>query len=259
MKHFPFVYRLLVGLGLLPATKSEHTPGLTADCPPASGGYAKDVVFETITHKLKDIMLDMAKLTSSDYLIDLGSGDGRIVIGAAKRGTRALGIEFNTNLVTIARCAAIQEGVAESATFENADIFKSDFSKASVITMYLLPDLNLKLRPKILDLKPGTRILSCSFGMADWQPDRTAGSAYFWIVPAKVDGIWKLENGQIRFDQQFQRITGVLSLEKDLKLIGKLEGNQISFTAGDQEYIGTVSDNIISGTHDQGSSWKATR
>src|SRR6478672_7317586 len=141
---------------------------------PTVGQQGKDVVWVPTPQALVNKMLDMAKVTPSDYLMDLGSGDGRTVITAAKRGVKAMGIEYNPDMVALSQRNATTEGVTARATFAKADIFESDFSQANVITMFLLPDINLKLRPKILDLKPGTRIVSNSFDMAEWQPDETA-------------------------------------------------------------------------------------
>src|SRR5437588_4140832 len=138
---------------------------------PEVGQPGKDVVWVPTPQAVVDKMLDLAKVTAADYVIDLGSGDGRTVITAAKRGARALGIEYNPDMVELAKANARIAGVAERASFVNADLFASDFSKASVITMFLLPQINLKLRPKILALKPGTRIASNTFTMDDWQPD----------------------------------------------------------------------------------------
>jgi len=214
-------------------------------------------------------MLDMAKVTSSDYVIDLGSGDGRIVIAAAKRGATALGIEYNPDLVDFAQRAAAQEGVSAKATFEKANIFESDFSKATVLTLFLGQRLNLDMRQKILDLKPGTRVVSYKFDMGDWKPDKSSifedsssgwSAVHLWIVPAKVDGTWQSDNGQIRFIQEFKNITGKLTMEKkDMELTGRLDGDKISFTAGGTEYTGTVSGNTISGRCAGGGSWKAVR
>ena len=183
----------------------------------------------------------------------------------------------------LARRAAAKAGVSARAAFEKADIFESDFSRATVVTLFLQPQLNLRLRQRILDMKPGTRIVSNNFGMADWQPDKTthledyAGgssaytprdqdsdpiwrTAHLWIVPAKVDGTWKLHNGQISFIQEFQNITGKLTLgNEDTKLTGKLDGDKISFNAGGTAYAGTVSDNTISGTRAGGGAWDASR
>ncbi len=149
-------------------------------------------------------MLNLAKITPNDFLIDLGSGDGRTVITAAKRGTRALGIEYNPGLVKLSKENAEKEGVSKLAQFIEADIFEFDFSKASVISMFLLPEINIKLRPKLLNLKPGTRIITNTFTMQEWHYDEVArtgdektrwNTAYLWIVPAKVDGKWALAQG----------------------------------------------------------------
>ena len=155
-----------------------------------------------------DKMLDMAKVTKTDFVMDLGSGDGRTVITAAKRGARAMGIEYNPDMVDLSKTNAKAAGVTDRATFVKADLFETDLSKADVITMFLLPSINLKLRPKILDLKPGTRIVSNTFTMEDWQADETATvtdgcssswcTALFWVVPAKVDG--HVEHAERRAD-----------------------------------------------------------
>ncbi|MBI2224055.1 MAG: methyltransferase domain-containing protein, partial [Betaproteobacteria bacterium] len=141
---------------------------------PSIGQDGKDVVWVPTSQELVEKMLDLAKVTASDYVIDLGSGDGRTVITAAKRGARALGIEYNPDMVELSKRSAVSEGVAGKASFAKADLFESDFSQATVITMFLLPDINLKLRPKILGLKPGTRIVSNTFTMGEWQEDGTA-------------------------------------------------------------------------------------
>src|SRR3954463_2181146 len=140
---------------------------------PKVGQAGKDVVWVPTPQALVNKMLDMAKVTPSDYLIDLGSGDGRTVITAAKRGLKALGIEYNPDMVALSQRNAAAAGVSDKATFVKADIFESDFSKATVITMFLLPSLNLQLRPKLLDLAPGTRVVSNSFRMEAWEPDQT--------------------------------------------------------------------------------------
>ena len=145
-----------------------------ADYEPHVGQDGKDVVWVPTCQELVDKMLDMAKVTPKDYVIDLGSGDGRTVITAAKRGARALGIEYNPDMVALSKRNAAREGVTDKAQFIQADLFETDFSQATVITMFLLPTINLKLRPKILDLKPGTRIVSNSFAMEEWTADETA-------------------------------------------------------------------------------------
>ena len=213
-------------------------------------------------------MLDMAKVTPKDYVIDLGSGDGRTVITAAKRGSKALGIEYNPDMVELSKKAAAKEGVSDKASFVKADLFESDFSQAQVITMFLLSSINLKLRPKILDLKPGTRIASNTFDMGDWKPDETASlpgcnswcTAHLWIVPAKVAGTWTLAQGELTLKQTFQNITGTLkSGGVETPVNGKLNGEQISFTAGTTEYNGRVAGNSIEGMVKNGAKWTATR
>lgn len=175
---------LFLGFASINASAQEFEPSI--------GQEGKDVIWVPTPDSLVEAMLDVAKVTPSDYVIDLGSGDGRIVIAAAKRGARAVGFEFNPDMVALSRRNAEKEGVSDKATFVNADLFESDFSKATVITMYLLPQLNLKLRPKLLDLKPGTRIVSHAFTMGEWNPDKTVEregrTAYLWIVPAKTEG-----------------------------------------------------------------------
>jgi len=240
---------------------------------PAVGQEGKDVVWVPTPQALVDKMLDMAKVTPKDFVIDLGSGDGRTVITAAKRGTRALGIEYNPDMVELSKRNAAREGVSDKAGFMKADLFESDFSKATVITMFLLPDINLKLRPKILDLKPGTRIVSNSFTMGEWKADQTATvtdgcSAYctalLWIVPAKVEGTWQLPQGELTLKQEFQMISGTLkSGAKGTPVMnGRLNGEQISFTIGGDRYTGRVNGSAMAGTVKSGGSsgkWSATR
>ena len=205
-------------------------------------------------------------------VIDLGSGDGRTVIAAAKRGARAHGIEYNPDMVDLSTRNAAEAGVSDKATFAKADIFESDFSKATVITMFLLPDINLRLRPTLLNLKPGTRVVSNSFTMEDWQADETASmegscttwcTAFLWIIPAKVEGKWHLPDGELTFTQQFQIIKGTLeSGGKSVPIVGRLRGEQIQFGTDDAEYIGQVKGDTISGTIKKASGeskWSATR
>src|SRR5467141_4456658 len=189
-----------------------------AEFKPEVGQSGKDVVWVPSPQELVDKMLDMAKVTSNDYVIDLGSGDGRTVITAAKRGARALGVEFNPDMVALSRRNAAKAGVSDKASFVEADIFRSDLSPATVITLFLLTDLNLKLRPTILTLKPGTRIVSNTFRMGDWEPDQTVElgcdtycTAYLWIVPARVEGRWKTTQGELALKQEFQKVSGTLN------------------------------------------------
>jgi len=259
----------LLTLAALAAGQAQQTK----EFEPQVGQAGKDVVWVPTNQALVDKMLDMAKTTAQDYVIDLGSGDGRTVITAAKRGARATGIEYNPDMVELSKRNATKEGVTQRANFMKADLFESDFSQATVITMFLLPDINLKLRPKILDLKPGTRIVSNTFTMGDWKADETASitencsswcTALLWIVPAKVEGTWRLPQGDLKLTQSFQEISGSLTAGGKTTNItnGKLHGNEISFTVGDAQYTGSVTANAMSGTMKSRattSNWKATR
>jgi precorrin-6B methylase 2 len=237
---------------------------------PQVGQPGKDVVWVPTSQALVDKMLDLAKVTANDTVYDLGSGDGRTVITAAKRGARAFGIEYNTDMVELSKKNAAAAGVKEDrATFMRADLFETDFSKATVITMFLLPDINLKLRPKILDMRPGTRIVSNTFTMGEWEPDvmetvtegcTTWCTALHWIVPAKVDGAWKMTpGGDLALTQTFQKLSGTMRNGANTVPIteGKMRGDEITFKAGGTTYTGRVSGNSIKGTTPNG--WSATK
>ena len=262
--------RFAVTLAAAALSFSALAQSQTQDKPfePQVGQPGKDVVWVPTPQALVDKMLDMAKLTPRDFHMDLGSGDGRTVITAAKRGSTSMGIEYNPDMVELAKRNAQKEGVSSRATFVKADLFETDFSKAQVITLFLLPSINMKLRPKILDMKPGTRIVSNSFDMEDWKPDETATvqgctswcTALLWIVPAKVDGSWKLGKGDLQLTQTFQMVSGQLRNGNTNTLVtGRLNGDEITFTAGKVIYTGKVSGNTIEGKMSQGGSFKATR
>ena len=237
---------------------------------PRVGQAGKDVVWVPTPDQLVERMLNLANVTADDFLIDLGSGDGRTVIAAAKRGARAHGIEYNAEMVELSQRNAANERVSERATFAKADLFQSDFSKATVITMFLLPQINLKLRPKILDLKPGTRIVSNSFTMGEWKEDDSASTnddctgwctALLWFVPAKVEGVWRLGQGEMTLKQSYQYISGTLKNGGTVTPIvnGKLKGEQILFNADGVLYVGQVSGDSIQGTLSTGGTWSAKR
>jgi len=240
---------------------------------PQVGQAGKDVVWVPTAQTLVDKMLDMAKAGSGDYVIDLGSGDGRTVITAARRGIKAHGIEYNPEMVVLSKRNAEAAGVADKATFANADIFESDFSQATVLTLFLLTDLNLRLRPTILKMKPGTRVVSNTFNMGDWEPDQTVQApegctsfcrAYLWIVPAQVAGTWQLADGELTLAQGYQIFTGKLVTGNVIAPIakGRLDGDRIVFTAAGTEYTGRVSGDAMEGTAKAGSAespWRATR
>ena len=237
---------------------------------PRVGQAGKDVIWVPTAQALVDRMLDLAQVTPSDLLMDLGSGDGRTVITAAKRGTRAIGVEYNPDMVELSRRNAKTAGVSETATFMQADLFATDFSKANVVTMFLLPSINIKLRPKILDMRPGTRVVSNSFDMGDWRPEQTVEAqgectsycrAHLWIVPAKVEGSWKLPIGDLRLEQTYQTLYGTLrSGNSTMNIVdAKVIGETISFVAGDTRYIGRVNGNTIEGVSQTSTGWRATR
>ena len=217
--------RLFVSRFLLAIAAASLAAGAAAqdkkEFQPQIGQQGKDVIWVPTPDELVERMLRMAQTTANDYVMDLGAGDGRIAIAAAKKfGARSTGIEYNPDMVKLAQRNAEKEGVAGKAKFIQADIFATDFSQATVLTMYLLPNLNLKLRPTILAMKPGTRVASHSFNMEDWQPDETSSvdgrNAYLWIVPANVNGGWKVSaNGQsyeVNFEQRYQKIEGTIRL-----------------------------------------------
>ncbi|MGH8663944.1 MAG: SAM-dependent methyltransferase [Burkholderiales bacterium] len=263
-------FTLLVGVTI--GAFAQAQPAKPGAYEPQVGQEGKDVVWVPTPQALVDRMLDMAKVTPNDYLMDLGSGDGRTVITAAKRGVRATGIEYNPEMVELSKRNAEKEGVAGKVEFRKADLFETDFSQASVITMFLLPDINLRLRSKILDMKPGTRVVSNTFTMGEWEADETStvseASGYYrtallWIVPAKVQGQWKSAQGDLELTQTFQKIGGnVRTSNGPVMLNGRLHGDRISFTAGGAEFTGRVDGNTIEGTVKSGgstSAWKATR
>ena len=269
-----FLALCLSAYAFMAGAQDKGTPPSTAEFQPEVGQAGKDVVWVPTPQALVDKMLDMGKVTAKDYVIDLGSGDGRTVITAAKRGATAVGIEYNPDMVALSERAAKKEGVTDRAKFMKADLYAADLSRATVITMFLLPEINLKLRPKLLDLKPGTRLVSNSFTMGEWQHDRSVQAnekegcssyctAYLWIVPAKVDGTWKTPDGEIVFKQSFQMLTGTLKGKGgETQLKGRLNGERITFKAGDAQYTGQVSGDSIKGSIKGGSGaseWTATR
>lgn len=246
------------------AAEPEYTPQLYQP--------GKDVVWVPSSAQLVDRMLDMVRLTPEDYLVDLGSGDGITVIMAARRGARAHGIEYNPDLVALARRNAEKEGVAGRATFERGDIFKSDFSDATVVSLFLLPELNLKLRPTLLKMKPGTRIVSNTFDMGDWKPDQTAPrspdcesfcTAYAWVVPAQVEGTWRMGDRELTLKQTFQMLEGTLRTADTTSNIyeARMEGRRITFMVEGVRYVGDVLEEgrVIEGARTGGEAWRATR
>ncbi len=235
---------------------------------PQRGQSGKDVIWIPTPDVQVTRMLRLAQLTPQDYLIDLGSGDGKIVIAAAREGTPGLGIEYNPDMVALSQRRAREAGVADRARFEKADIFESDFSRATVITMYLLPHLNLRLRPRILALKPGTRIVSHEFRMGRWRPDETSrignASVHLWLVPANVGGQWELQFPQragpatVRLDvarQHFQNFDAAVAFGDFETFVRepKVAGDQVRFDLTDEDghlrrFTGRVAGDRITGS-----------
>lgn len=241
---------------------------------PQPGEIGKDVMWLPSEDVMVRRILDIAQITAKDFVLDLGSGDGRTVIAAARRGARALGVEHNPQLVEHARLLAQKSGVGERASFVQGDLFEADLSQATVITLFLLDEINIKLRPKLLGLKPGTRVVSNTFTMGQWRADSSAKvttkegctsycNVYLWIVPAKVEGAWRLAAGELTIEQSFQMISGTLREGGKATVIkGRVSGHRISFRAGDAEYRGRVSADGIKGTVRAPSGagdWSATR
>jgi len=262
---------------------AQQTPTEPKEYVPQVGQSGKDVVWVPTPEALIERMLKMAGVGPKDYVIDLGSGDGRTVIAAAQKfGARAMGIEYNPDMVALSIKNAEKAGLGDKVKFIKADIFETDFSQATVITMYLLPALNLKLRPKILDMRPGTRVVSHAFNMEDWQPDQTVTvegrDAFLWIVPAKVAGTWKLsvpvgsgeESWDVRLGQQFQVLSGrAQNGDKSFNLAdARLRGANVRFGFVDgngvkREFSGQVRGDRMEGTTQTQAGtpvkWSATR
>lgn len=229
----------------------------------------KDVAWLPSLQAMVDRMLDMADVKVDDYVVDLGSGDGITVITAARRGAKALGIEYAANLVALSKKNAEAAGVGHLATFVQGDLFETDFSDATVVTLFLDQDLNERLRPTILEMKPNTRVVSNTWSMGDWMPDnktpelpgcRQYCKASFWIVPAKVEGVWQLPEGELHLKQRYQMITGSIKFPTGEAAIanGRMQGDQITFSIGDRIYRGRVSGNTMEGAFGTETKWQAT-
>jgi SAM-dependent methyltransferase len=279
------LFRVVLGTGLalivaLPVSARAQTatapPAAAGQAQPAQGTYepkvgqaGKDVVWVPSPEATVEKMLDVAKVTPQDFVVDLGSGDGRNVIAAAKRGARALGVEYNPDMVELSKRNAEKAGVAGKATFVQGDMYAAEFQQATVLALFLLPDNLLKLRSKFADLKPGTRIVANTFGIEGWTAEENLtiqGDCTSWCtvllyyVPAKVEGAWQMPQGTLNLKQEFQTVSGTLgsaAIENT-----KIRGEELSFTAGGAEYSGRVNGNTITGMMKSGgreTPWTATR
>ena len=237
---------------------------------PQVGQAGKDVIWVPTPDDVVERMLTMAQVTPKDTVFDLGAGDGKIAIMAAKKfGARAYGIEYNPDMAKHANANAQAQGVAGNgqgkALIRQGDIFASDFSSATVVTMYLLPGLNMKLRPTLLSMRPGTRVVSHSFTMEDWEADEISSvdgrRAYFWVVPAQVQGTWSLDAGarpqDLVFEQTFQKIAGTVAFGPVAGGLRdpRLRGSQISFSFVDQAGVRRDLAGVVTGSKMEGS-WR---
>ena len=239
---------------------------------PTVGQQGRDAVWVPTTAAMVEKMLDLAKVTPRDFLMDLGSGDGRMIIAAAKRGARALGVEYNPDLVEYSKQEAIKAGVGDKAAFVQGDMYAADISKATVLALFLLPSNLEKLTSKFLDLEPGSRIVANTFWIQDWEPDERETlqdncnnwcNALLFIIPAKVDGSWRVEKDQLSLTQKYQMVEGTLTAADGtpLTVTGRLRGDRISLTVGQRQYDGRVNGDTIEATSKTGGSTKfvATR
>ena len=265
---------LAVAVVAAPAVAAAQTAPTQA--PPAQGTYepkvgqpGKDVVWVPSPESTVEKMLDVAKVTPQDFVVDLGSGDGRNVIAAAKRGARALGVEYNPDMVELSKRNAARAGVSDKATFVQGDMYAAEFSQATVLALFLLPDNLLKLRDKFAALKPGTRIVANTFGIEDWTADETItidGDCQSWctvllyLVPAKVDGTWQTPQGTLTLKQQVQVVSGILgtaSIEN-----GRVKGDEVSFAVAGTSYKARLTGDTLAGTmrvSGADTPWRATR
>ncbi len=252
-----------VGARCLSATSARCTPSTLF-----GGGPALDVPYAETRTEAVEKMLDMASIAPGDRVIDLGTGDGRMLLHAAARGAGGLGVDIDPVLVASANASAERQGVADRVTFRTQDLFDTPIAGADVVTMFLLPEINLKLRPHLLrELRPGARVVSHAFTMGDWRPDRAervGGSRlYLWVIPADVSGAWRLRDARgdrsLVLDQTFQTFTGTSG--ESAVFDGRVDGERVAFTLRDGDrsvrYEGRVEDGIIVGT--MPSRWTATR
>ena len=254
----------LIAAAAVAALLSNTAVAQTKPYEPQVGQAGKDVIWVPTPDEIVERMLRMAQVTPNDYVVDLGAGDGKIAIMAAKKfGAKSLGIEYNPEFAKFAQENVVKAGVADKSRVQQGDIFATDFKSATVLTMYLLPALNLKLRPTILTMRPGTRVVSHSFTMDDWEADEISNldgrRAYFWIVPANVQGTWRLtlpggDTPEVTFDQRYQKIEGTVllgTIQGGLRE-ARLSGPNISFTYVDgtgvrRAFNGRVTGNTMEG------------
>ena len=264
LKNWCLFLLLLIAGSALAESAAMTREQCTREFAPRSGQAGKDVIWVPTLDEVVSAMLRAAHVGPKDLVFDLGSGDGKIPIAAAKQfGARAVGIEYNRKLVDLAQCYVRADGLTDKVEIMRADIFETDFSQATVVTLYLLPELNEKLRPTLLRMRPGTRVVSNTFKMGDWNPDQLIESAignthaYLWIVPALVEGTWELrddlgtERFRIKLAQQYQHIRNDAPGQTALREVreGKLRGDRIELSVAKDAHTlrlqGTVIDDTM--------------
>lgn len=257
---------------LVVAVATAQEPARKEPFKPVVGMPGKDAVWVPTSHEMIETMLDLAKVTPQDFVMDLGSGDGRAIIATAKRGARGRGVEYNADLVEYSRRVAKEAGVADKAEFVQGDMYAADISDATVLALFLLPANIERLVPNFLALPPGTRIVANTFWVEGWSPDETVTmqesceswcTAHLFIIPARVEGRWKLPDGELTLTQEYQMLGGTLTSNgTSMPVSGRLRGDQITFTAGGTEYTGRVDGNTMQGAAQASTgsaAWSATR
>ena len=252
---------LVLGYSLFVLSTAAYAQQGQKPFEPVSGQAGKDVVWVPSPPDMVNKMMELGQVTPNDFVMDLGSGDGRNVIAAAKLGARALGVEFNPDMVALSRRLAQEAGVADKAQFVEADMYEYDISKATVMALFLLPVNMNRLAPKFFNLAPGSRIVANTFGIEGWEPDvrvtlppasecESWCEALLWIVPAKVAGTWAMPNGSLTLTQEYQTVQGSLTIggQAEKVVMGRLKGEEITFSAGDMAYKGIAKGNTITGT-----------
>jgi SAM-dependent methyltransferase len=251
--------RALLVAGFIASSAAGAEAQSAGDFQPTVGQPGKDVVWVPTPASLVEKMLDLAEVTPQDFVVDLGSGDGRNVIAAARRGARGRGVEYNPDMVALSRRNAAQQGVGDRAQFVEGDMFTAEFQEATVLALFLLPDNMRRLLPKFLALKPGTRIVANTFGFDEWEPDVTetvsgdCGSwckALLWIVPGEARGTWRMPDGTLTLRQDYQKLFGTLRIgDREAPIDnGRMRGNQVTFSSAGAEYTGRVDGTRIQGT-----------
>jgi SAM-dependent methyltransferase len=256
----------VVNVATVVALMAVATPAWAQDKPfePVIGQAGKDVVWVPTPPELVEKMLDMAQVTPEDVVMDLGSGDGRNIIAAAKRGATAIGVEFNPDMVALSNRLAREAGVADKARFIEGDMYTADISNATVMALFLLPDNLRKMTDRFLALRPGSRLVLNTFAIPEWEADETEtiqGDCASWCtsllyyVPAKVGGTWKTPQGELTLTQEFQVVSGTLTANGNtLSVSGKLRGDHLTLNGGGTELVGKVVGDRI-----EGANWSATR